>query len=783
LTTLFLQLYLKVIAGIELKDVTSTYRIYRKNVIQTILKYLTAKDQFITIEINYLCKIFGFKFAEVPITFHRSSSCEKNKSRLDKIIFYPFRILSLVIKWFLQDRYNLLFIKTLILFSFLRVILSGTFGLTDDESHYWQYSQYLDLSYYDHPPMVGYLIYLSTKIFGNNLYAVRLPAILCFLIATVYFYRLVKLLYDAKIAYLSSFLLQVIPVSFVGSIVTLPDAPLGMFWMMYIFYFYKFFLKNNTLLLYFCGLILGLAMLSKYHGILLFVGSVILMLSKSEFRKIFIKRDFLVYCGIALLTFLPVVLWNIAHGFASFGYQLSRANSNGNIDIFKFFFNLGYQAIYFTPLVILFMWYGLARVVIKKEENKYLLYFSLPGIVMFNLLGFKVKIWPHWLTICYLTALPILVNIKKKVIYYISVVNSILVTFSLLIISLFSLIKIPERFADADTPDKLYGWEVAAKEMQRLIKNHSASFIITTKSYTAGQIRFNLAKYYSAQEIPKVYCFDEGINQYDFWLKDLFQYNGKNAILIIEGRYASTKKILNELPFKNIQLVSVVTYRKSKHWPKRTFEFYFCENFNFSMLPGKFIPQQYNNFISTTEFYRNYDKLIFLKINQSKIYNSRLFRTSAYIVTNLGSGLILVPLVIIILFIVDKKNFGRNVISFIIIISFGGLLVQILKNFFDKPRPLKLFSDILHQPINVIGEQLRELGFPSGHTFLATSSAMFLSERLKKWWLTFILFLLAVLVGMSRVIVGAHFLSDVIGGFLIGIIFTKLCLRVEEELK
>src|SRR5262245_57534101 len=43
--------------------------------------------------------------------------------------------------------------------------------------YYWCWSRDLQLSYYDHPPMVAYLIRLSTELFGNTVFAIRLPGV------------------------------------------------------------------------------------------------------------------------------------------------------------------------------------------------------------------------------------------------------------------------------------------------------------------------------------------------------------------------------------------------------------------------------------------------------------------------------------------------------------------------------------------------------------------------------------------------------------------------------
>jgi len=782
LISLFSRIYIKLITGIPLEDVTSGYKVYRRKVIETILQYLSASDPFIVTEVNYLCKMFKFKFFEVPIEFHKRLY-GKSKLSLWKLLKYLFKVKFLVVKWFLKDKYNLLFVKILLLTTILRLVLSGMFGLTDDESHYWQYAQYLDFSYYDHPPMVGYLIYLSTKIFGNNLYAIRLPAIFCFTIAIIYFYRLVKEIFGSQHAFYSSLLLNFIPVAFVGSIITIPETLLGMFWMMYMFYFYKFVLAKDIWLLYFCGILLGLALLSKYTAVFLFIGSIFVILIDPKLRKFLLKKDFYIYCLISITIFSPVILWNVVHKFVSFKYQFGHAvGTKVLISIKTFVENFGFQSAYFSPVVFVLIWYSIIYAFINKNVNKFLLYFVLPGLLFFVGISFKNKLLPHWPAVFYFTLIPYIRFLdKKRILYYVSLVSSVLITFFVILITLFGIIKIPEKYSNADTPDKLYGWDIAAAELNTLLKKYQSCFVFTHRYYVAGQIRFALAKYFENGSIPEVFCIDDYLNQYDFWDKNLNKFDGKDAIYITEGRFPE-EDVLGKLPFKEKKLVSIVTFRKNRFWSQRVFKFYLCKNFMYKNLLKEFIQQEYNNSLSVTEYFRNYDKIFFLKINQSKFYQKNWFRVICYVITNLGNGVVLLPLIALVLFLIDKKNFVPELISFLIIVLLGGIIIQFLKHTFDKPRPLKLFQEILHQPINVIGEQLREFGFPSGHTFLAFSSAVYISDKVKKKYITILVFFLALLVGISRILVGAHFLSDVIGGIVIGILFSWICLKIKHKL-
>ena len=51
--------------------------------------------------------------------------------------------------------------------------------LVQDEAYYWQWSRHLAAGYYDGPPLVAYVIHLSTLIFGQTVLGVRFGAVLC----------------------------------------------------------------------------------------------------------------------------------------------------------------------------------------------------------------------------------------------------------------------------------------------------------------------------------------------------------------------------------------------------------------------------------------------------------------------------------------------------------------------------------------------------------------------------------------------------------------------------
>ena len=96
----------------------------------------------------------------------------------------------------------------------LRLIYLGLAQLIPDEAYYWQYAQHMDLSFYDHPPMVAWLIWLGTAVLGDNEAGVRAGAFVCSLIALGFLYTYAQNLYDKSTAMRAVLLFSVLPLGF-----------------------------------------------------------------------------------------------------------------------------------------------------------------------------------------------------------------------------------------------------------------------------------------------------------------------------------------------------------------------------------------------------------------------------------------------------------------------------------------------------------------------------------------------------------------------------------------
>jgi membrane-associated phospholipid phosphatase len=133
--------------------------------------------------------------------------------------------------------------------------------------------------------------------------------------------------------------------------------------------------------------------------------------------------------------------------------------------------------------------------------------------------------------------------------------------------------------------------------------------------------------------------------------------------------------------------------------------------------------------------------------------------------TNLGLGLMIIPVALILAFI----RFRYMIIS-ILGFALSGLTNESLKKLFHSPRPLVVFSNIHQSFYHVPNVELfSDYSFPSGHT--DTSFCMFclLSLYTKNKTVKLLYFIIAFLIAYSRMYLSEHFLKDVYAGSIIGV--------------
>jgi membrane-associated phospholipid phosphatase len=120
--------------------------------------------------------------------------------------------------------------------------------------------------------------------------------------------------------------------------------------------------------------------------------------------------------------------------------------------------------------------------------------------------------------------------------------------------------------------------------------------------------------------------------------------------------------------------------------------------------------------------------------------------------------------IILLLISLQKKiiRLRREALMILIPVALSAIIANILKYIVDTPRPYEVYS-FIHK-MSVGGSP----SFPSGHTADAFSFAVAMALVYRKWFIIIPLLIWASLVGYSRMYLGVHFPSDVIGGAFIG---------------
>ena len=214
----------------------------------------------------------------------------------------------------------------------IRVVMSWALGLGIDETYMVAASRHLELSYYDHPPIAWWLTHAAMALSGSQApVVVRLPFILLFALSTWLMARITARLFDSERAgFWAAFILNLSPVYAVtGGGWVLPDGPLDCA----LLGFLLFSLRATGLIpsrrpwadWLAAGACAGLAMLSKYNGLLVLAGLPVFLLTTADGRAWLRRPQPWVAGLLALLLFSPVIVWNIEHHWASFAFQGDRA--------------------------------------------------------------------------------------------------------------------------------------------------------------------------------------------------------------------------------------------------------------------------------------------------------------------------------------------------------------------------------------------------------------------------------------------------------------------------
>jgi len=311
----------------------------------------------------------------------------------------------------LDMRWRIASVGVVIFILLLRLIYLGQAQLIPDEAYYWNYAQHMDLSYVDHPPMVAWLIWLGTSIFGDNEFGVRIAAYVCSLVTMGYLYALTLNIYDKSTSMRAMLLLAVLPIGFFHGMLMTPDAPLLAAWAATLYYMERALIAGRSSAWIGAGIAFGLGILSKYTlGLLGFAALLFMLLDPTARRWLFRPHPYLA-ATLALLLFTPVFIWNSENDWVSFLFQSRRIVGVGMDNQFSIQYLPMHILVLLTPVGMIaaglaLFWRGDNNGQLVKRRRLFIQIFTGVPLAVFIFVSIFDAPRFHWTTPLWLAILP-----------------------------------------------------------------------------------------------------------------------------------------------------------------------------------------------------------------------------------------------------------------------------------------------------------------------------------------------------------------------------------------
>ncbi len=230
-----------------------------------------------------------------------------------------------------------------------------------DEAYYWVWSQHLQTGYYDHPPLIAWLIRAFTEIFGDSVWALRLPSVVGWFISAFMSWVLARRIYRSEsAAFMAVLIWSSLPIVQAGFHVNTPDTALVLFTWATLYFALRALDERSLWLWIFAGTCAGLALEGKYPAVLVAAAIFLGLALTHQGRTTLATRGPWIGVVVAALVFAPVVIWNWQHEWISFAFQFHHGVSNKDVGVQEslsmFFEFLGGQ----WGIVLPWTWFAMA---------------------------------------------------------------------------------------------------------------------------------------------------------------------------------------------------------------------------------------------------------------------------------------------------------------------------------------------------------------------------------------------------------------------------------------
>jgi 4-amino-4-deoxy-L-arabinose transferase-like glycosyltransferase len=277
-----------------------------------------------------------------------------------------------------------------------------------DEAQYWSWSLEPAFGYYSKPPLIAWLIGVSTAVCGSSEFCVRLPSPIVHTLTAVTLFLVGTRLYGPRTGFWCGVVFATLPgVSFSSGLIS-TDVALLLFWAIAL-YALMALIEDRAhwwpaVLL---GLALGFGLNAKYAMAYFVLCALVYVIATPAQRWLVRDRRWWAAIAIGLAMIVPNLVWNLRHGFATFAHTADNAKWSGvpfhpdkAAEFFLAQFGVFGPVLFAVLLVIAVRAYrrGLP------SPDRFLLAFALPIVVIITVQALVSRAHANWAAVSYVAA-------------------------------------------------------------------------------------------------------------------------------------------------------------------------------------------------------------------------------------------------------------------------------------------------------------------------------------------------------------------------------------------
>ncbi len=498
------------------------------------------------------------------------------------------------------DQYERSFLLLLIALFCWRVfyLWSAPIELSPDEAYYWEWSRRLDWGYYSKPPMVAWIMALSTWLLGNSAFAVRLPAAILSTMGILFCYLTGRAMFSSRAGLVAALLAAASPGACVAGFIMTIDAPLLCFWSMALFCVWQAVREERSsgsdrhavAWWVATAAAAGAGFLTKQTMFAFWPAVFAFLLLGQDTGKILKSPGLWLSVALSALALVPVIWWNMNHGWITLehtAHHFEQVDRNPIDSLRTFAEFAGSQLGVISPVTCFLVFLtGIAALIRYREflfrrassekqgsSNRMaaglLIFSGIAVLLPITLLSLKQRVNANWPAPFYLAPVIFVaawhglhISLGPRIDKMRGLVRPAVITGAVMAVLLYALpVLIPALGLEGSAVDPLTrvrGWKELATRVEMIRKGLPApdkTFLITRRRQTASELAF----YMPGNPMPFRWSGNRNhvTTQYELWPGPGNEKKGWDALIVIDADKALPADLA--LHFKTFSRLSPVS--------------------------------------------------------------------------------------------------------------------------------------------------------------------------------------------------------------------------------